>query len=89
MLESANKLELTAKDLELIEAALHTQKKILSMQSKAGGTGSREKLSDLRHLMNRIGRTKASKSEPVSLSLLARMIFGDAHTVSQSANPLK
>ncbi len=56
MLERVRQLELTAKDFEMIEAALHTQQKILSVQSEAGGTGAREKLTDLKHLMQRIGR---------------------------------
>ena len=84
MLDNGTKLDLTTKDLELIEAALHTQKKILSMQSKAGGTGARQRLSDLKHLMKRIGRSKTSETEPLSWSLLARTLFGDAHTINQS-----
>ena len=58
MLERVKQLELTAKDFEIIEAALHTQQKILSVQSEAGGTGAREKLTDLKHLMQRIGRAR-------------------------------
>jgi hypothetical protein len=61
MLDNLNRLDLTAKDIELIEAALHTQKKILSVQSQAGGTGSGQKLSELKHLIKRIGRTRVSK----------------------------
>ncbi len=86
MLDTANKLDLTAKDLELIEAALQTQKKILSMQSEAGRSGARQKLSELKQLISRIGKTKKSlrASEPLSWSLLARSIFGDVHTLNQS-----
>ena len=84
MFENGNTLDLTAKELELIEAALHTQKKILSMQSEAGGTGSRQKLSELKHLMKRIGRSKISKSEPISWQLITRTLFGDVHTANQS-----
>lgn len=55
-----NELDLTAKDIELIEAALHTQKKILSVQSEAGRGGARQRLTDLQHLMKRIGRARQS-----------------------------
>lgn len=58
MLDNLNRLDLTAKDIELIEAALHTQKKILAVQSEAGGTGARQKLTDLKNLLKRIGRAR-------------------------------
>ena len=58
MLVNMNSLELTAKDIELIEAALHTQKMILSVQSEAGGTGAQQKLGDLKHLLKRVGRAR-------------------------------
>ena len=86
MLDTANKLDLTAKDLELIEAALQTQKKILSMQSEAGRTGARQKLSELKNLIGRIGKSRQpdTSSEPMSWSLIARSIFGDVHTLDQT-----
>lgn len=62
MLDESNRLELTSKDLELIEAALHTQKKILSVQSKAGGTGARQRLSDIKDLMARVSRVNRSET---------------------------
>ena len=58
MLDRLKRLDLTAKDIEMIEAALQTQKKILAVQSEAGGTGARQKLSDLRHLLQRIRRAR-------------------------------
>lgn len=74
MLDNTNRLDLTAKDIELIEAALHTQKKILSMQSQAGGTGARQKLSDLKHLIRRIGRSQkpAETAQAASWGDMAR-----------------
>ncbi|WP_227270571.1 hypothetical protein [Roseobacter weihaiensis] len=85
MLDSLNRLDLTVKDIELIEAALHTQKKILSVQSEAGGTGSRQKLSDLTHLMKRIGRARpASDDMPaVTWSQMARGFFSLGGSCSQ------
>ncbi|MDW4499583.1 hypothetical protein R5H30_16435 [Sulfitobacter sp. D35] len=53
-------LELNQKDLDLIEAALHTQQKILSVQSEAGGMGAQERLSALKHLMKRLSRQKSA-----------------------------
>lgn len=70
MLNNLNKLELTNKDLELIESALSTQKKILSVQSEAGGTGARQKLSELRNLMSRIGRTRPERKPTAATSFM-------------------
>lgn len=64
MLDTANKLELSDKDIELIEGALQTQKKILSVQSQAGGTGAVHKLADVQRVMKRIGRMRASQTAP-------------------------
>lgn len=58
MLNNKNNLQLSAQDIELIEAALHTQQKILFVQSEAGGTGARQRLTDLQQLMQRIGRAR-------------------------------
>ncbi|MEM9636562.1 MAG: hypothetical protein AAGA94_02875 [Pseudomonadota bacterium] len=62
MLDNSHNLDLTAKDIELIESALHTQKKILSVQSEAGGSGARKRLTDLKHLMKRINRSTSRRS---------------------------
>ena len=59
MFNNLHTLELTAQDIALIEAALHTQKKILSVQSQAGGTGAHKKLVDLKQLIGRVGRAGA------------------------------
>lgn len=64
MFDDLNRLELTAKDIELIESALHTQKKILSVQSEAGGAGARQKLSDVKHLMKRVTRAGRADATP-------------------------
>ena len=68
MLENLNRLDLTAKDIELIEAALHTQKKILSVQSQAGGTGAGHKLTELKHLMTRVRRARPAHAPAQSAS---------------------
>ena len=78
MLDNLNRLDLTAKDIELIEAALQTQKKILSVQSEAGGARARQKLSDLKHLIKRVGRARpgAEKRTQPGLIAAARCFFG-------------
>mmetsp|Transcript_39674 Transcript_39674/g.89950 ORF Transcript_39674/g.89950 Transcript_39674/m.89950 type:complete len:87 (+) Transcript_39674:26-286(+) len=76
MLDNLHNLDLTKKDIELIEAALHTQKKILSVQSQAGGSGARKKLTDIKHLMKRINRAGClEKSQPMTLGQYARWFF--------------
>lgn len=68
MFENLNRLDLTTKDIEMIEAALHTQKKILAVQSEAGGTGSRRKLTALKQLMKRVSRARGAKPAETSAS---------------------
>lgn len=70
-------LDLTKKDIELIEAALHTQSKILSVQSEAGGCGARQRLSELKHLIKRIDRAQArsDRTPPASLAQMAMSLF--------------
>ncbi|WP_298972001.1 hypothetical protein [uncultured Roseobacter sp.] len=77
MLDNLHKLGLSEKDIELIESALHTQKKILSVQSEAGGSGAHQKLVDLKHLIKRINRSTIRKpAEPSqSWSNFLRMLF--------------
>ncbi|WP_298919857.1 hypothetical protein [uncultured Roseobacter sp.] len=77
MLDNSQNLDLTAKDIEMIESALQTQKKILSVQSQAGGSGARRKLTDLKHLIKRINRSaRTTPTEPVqSWSWFVRSLF--------------
>ncbi|WP_300032173.1 hypothetical protein [uncultured Roseobacter sp.] len=76
MLETHRNLDLSKTDFELIEAALHTQKKILMVQSEAGGRGARKKLTDLKHLMKRLNRATASKDDqPAGFLQMVRAFF--------------
>lgn len=61
MFNNLHSLELTSEDIKLIEAALHTQKKILSVQSQAGGSGAHLKLNELKRLIARVNRSVVSK----------------------------
>lgn len=56
MLDEPNHLELSAEDLKMIENALHTQEKILSVQSRAGGNAAKTRLTELRNLIYRVRR---------------------------------
>jgi hypothetical protein len=82
MLNNLHTLELTAQDIAMIEAALHTQKKILSVQSQAGGTGAHQKLSDMSQLIRRIGRANAKATSRPTRGWLAvlRAFFAPRET---------
>lgn len=64
MLEDVQKVDLTRRDIELIETALATQEKILAVQSRAGGRLARERLNDLKGLMRRLRRQVPDDAEP-------------------------
>ena len=77
MLDDTYAVDLTKQDLELIEAALQTQEKILSVQSRAGGSAARARLNDLKGLMRRLRRQTPAPSgaEGSSWSQTARSLF--------------
>ncbi|MEO0381433.1 MAG: hypothetical protein AAF252_14285 [Pseudomonadota bacterium] len=77
MLDETHSVDLTLQDLELIEGALQTQEKILSVQSRAGGSAARTRLNDLKGLMRRLRRqTPAPQGAPAaSWSQAARQLF--------------
>ena len=56
-----NKMDLSEQDMAMIEAALQTQKKILSVQNQAGGADAAQKLTELKHLMRRLGRVRPQR----------------------------
>ncbi|WP_299687724.1 hypothetical protein [uncultured Tateyamaria sp.] len=77
MLDDTYAVDLTKQDLELIEAALQTQEKILSVQSRAGGSAARARLNDLKGLMRRLRRQTPAPAgaETPSWSQTARSLF--------------
>ena len=85
MLDNLNRLDLTAKDIELIEAALQTQKKILSVQSEAGGTRAHQKLSELKQLIKRVGRARPGPEPRTAPGFFAsaRCFFGSSGFCSE------
>ncbi len=77
MFDETQNLDLSRKDLALIEAALHTQQKILSVQSQAGGKRAKQNLTDVKYLIRRIGQyaPKPQTQEPASWAQMARSLF--------------
>lgn len=77
MLDDTHSVDLTKHDLEMIEAALQTQEKILSVQSRAGGSAARARLNDVKGLMRRLRRQSAAAQTggSVSWSQTARSLF--------------
>lgn len=58
MNEKLQKLEISADELAVIEAALHTQSKILNVQAKAGGAGARSQLNVVKRLLASVAQQK-------------------------------
>jgi hypothetical protein len=54
MLDQTKSLKFSEHDLEVIQEALFTQEKILSVQSRAGGNGTKTRLNKLQGLLQRI-----------------------------------
>jgi len=77
MLDETHAVDLTADDLELIEAALQTQEKILSVQTRAGGREARARLNALKGLMRRLRRQSrvAARGDQTSWSDTAKSLF--------------
>lgn len=78
MLENAHNLDLSARDLKLIQDALYTQEKILSVQSRAGGNAAKMRLNEVKELMRRVGRNTSTPkaTECKSWMGLTRALFG-------------
>jgi hypothetical protein len=77
MRNESHSVDLTKQDLELIEAALQTQEKILSVQSRAGSNAARTRLNDLKGLMRRLRRQSSAPHAAAtpSWSQAARQLF--------------
>ena len=77
MLDDVHSVDLTKQDLEMIEAALHTQEKILTVQSRAGGATARDRLNELKGLMRRLRRQSPEPNAGPSQSgsQMARSLF--------------
>lgn len=58
MFDAQEKLEVSPEQLRVIEAALHTQSKILHVQAQAGGPGARERLNEVKSLLTKLAQQK-------------------------------
>lgn len=64
MSNALQKLELTKGELAVIEAALHTQSKILHVQAGAGGDEARARLNEVKRVISSLAGQKAAESKP-------------------------
>lgn len=77
MIDDVQKIDLSRHDLDMIESALHTQEKILTVQSRAGGNDARARLNNIKGLMRRLRRqsTDTADAPKRSWSFMARSLF--------------
>lgn len=64
MYENQEKLEISREQLDVIEAALHTQSKILNVQADAGGAGARAKLNEVKRVLSHLASQKKPEKHP-------------------------
>lgn len=68
-------VDLTQQELDVIEAALHTQEKILSMQSRASGdTTAASRLSELKSTLRKLRKQK--RTNVSSWNFMSKTLFG-------------
>lgn len=76
MMNNSYSVDLSPKEIEVIEAALHTQEKILAVQSRADVDGSaRARLAQLKGVMRTL-RRQTPANQPQSWTAMARGLFG-------------
>lgn len=69
MLEQKNCVDFSEHDLELIESALQTQEKILTVQSRAGGNNAAKvRLNELKTVLRRVRRKNGTTPQPTCRS---------------------
>ncbi|MEP4197577.1 MAG: hypothetical protein ABJL99_18290 [Aliishimia sp.] len=78
MIHNTHSVDLTQQELKLIEAALHTQEKILAVQSRAGQDRSaKSRLDDLKSVLRNLRRQTPHRDAPQqSWTQMARTLFG-------------
>tara|TARA_R110002124_G_scaffold64691_1_gene176512 strand:- start:409 stop:651 length:243 start_codon:yes stop_codon:yes gene_type:complete len=58
MLEKQKKIKVSSEQLAVIEAALHTQSKILDVQAEAGGAAARLRRNEIKRLLAQLSQQK-------------------------------
>ncbi len=80
MFDKPQTLEVSAEELAVIEAALHTQSKIWDVQANAGGSEARGRLNQIKRVLANIGQQKprpaAQKAPRKCGSFWMSRIFG-------------
>lgn len=75
MLSPKQSVDLSPQEIEVIQSALQTQEKILSVQSRAGGDGTvLNRLSELRQVLQTIRRQRSGE-ESSGFASVARALF--------------
>lgn len=87
MLSRTYRIDLTRQELDEIEAALHTQAKILSLQNDSGnGNPAQTRLHDLKSVLKSLKRQR-HHSRKAQMS--ARPMFWPGRALSLFTRPLK
>lgn len=77
MMTNKHSVDLTPQEIAVIESALHTQEKILSMQSRANGDGqATSRLHELKSTLRNLRRQNRNGQKPSTLGSMARSLFG-------------
>lgn len=77
MSQSTRSIDLTPEELDVIQSALQTQEKILSVQSKAGGDAAvRSRLTQLRGVLQSLGNHQPPPTSRSGWLCAARLPFG-------------
>lgn len=82
MFEQHRKIDVTADELAVIEAALHTQAKILHVQASAGGNAARRRLNEVKRALSHISQQTGSNDTPERRGFFSWFTgwFGSART---------
>lgn len=77
MVTNKQSVDLTPQDIAVIESALHTQEKILAMQSRASGdVNATSRLSELKSTLRALRKQTPNGNRQSSWSAMARTLFG-------------
>ena len=64
MYDKQQKLEISQDELAVIETALHTQSKILTVQASAGGRIARDRLNAVKQVLARVAQHRVVEDKP-------------------------
>lgn len=70
MFDTHERLDVTQDELAVIEAALHTQAKILHVQAAAGGSGARRRLNEVKRVLAQVSQQREVERQSPRRSIL-------------------